>query len=181
MTTSRLKNIAIRTTALGALLAGFAAVAVAQRGKPPAGPPVTTKGTIKSNPKADKGQATAESKRADARDDKAARAADQLRDKVEKTAWKEAYGEPKALLKGVKLSSAERKTVREIEKKYSDQLKDLQKQENAAEKAGTPDPAIISKIDALRLQERADLRAVLTTEQQAQYDKNVAALGTKKG
>ena len=71
MTHLRMTNIAIRTTALGALLAGFATAATAQKEKHPAGPPVTTMGAMKSHPKADKGQATAEAKRVDARNDKA--------------------------------------------------------------------------------------------------------------
>ena len=58
MTVTRYTILAIRTTTLGALLVGFTAVAGAQKTKPTqGGPPITTQGAIKSNPKADKGQA----------------------------------------------------------------------------------------------------------------------------
>jgi Spy/CpxP family protein refolding chaperone len=91
-----------------------------------------------------------------------------------------ARGEPKSLLKGIKLTDAEKKATGDIEKRYADQFKDLEKADKASDKAGTPDAALIARIDALRLQERADLRAALTPEQQLQFDKNIAALGTKK-
>jgi hypothetical protein len=169
MNASRLKNIAIRTTMLGALLASTAGVAVAQQKAKQQGPPVTTKGTVKSNPKADKGQATAEAARANAREEKA-----------EKSALSAARGEPKSLLKGIKMTEAEKKATGDIEKRYADQFKDLKKSDKAADKAGTPDAAYLAKIDALRLQERAELRAALTPEQQLQYDKNIATLGAKK-
>ena len=182
MTAPRFTKFTMRTAALGALLAGFTAVAGAQKAKPttpPAGPPVTTKGATKANPKAAKGQATAESKRTEAREAKAARDADKAADKAERAALKAARTEPKELLKGIKLSDAERRTVSDIEKKYDGQLKDLEKQEDAAAKAGKPDPAMVARINALRMRERSDLRAALTPAQQTQFDKNMAALGAK--
>lgn len=168
MNVIRLQQFAIRATTLGALLTGAAGVSLAQKTKP-AGPPVTTQGSVKSNPKADKGQATAEAARVDARDDK-----------VVKSALHAARDQSKSLLKGMKLTKAERTVTHDIEKKYADQYKDLEKADKAAEKAGAPDAALIAKIDALRLQERAELRAALTSQQQATFDNNVATLGAKK-
>ena len=55
-----------------------------------------------------------------------------------------------------------------------------EKAEDAAEKAGHPDATFTSKIDAMRLAERTELRDALTTKEQVRFDKNVAALGTKK-
>ena len=180
MTNFRLANIAIRTTALGALLAGFATVAAAQKEKHPAGPPATTMGTMKSNPKAAKGQTTAEAKRTDARDDKAGKDADKTEDRAQRSALNGARSDPKGLLKGIKLSSSEKKSVKATEKRYADQFKALKKQGDAAEKSGHPDLTIAGKIAALRVSERAELRAALSPAEQTQFDKNATTMGTKK-
>lgn len=180
MTTSRLTQIAIRTTALGTLLAGFASVAVAQKAKHGGGPPLTTQGTIKSDRHADKGQDKAESKREDARDDKAERSKDNDDDRGERAESKSGRSQSKALLKGIELTSQERKSMKEIEKRYADERKDLRKQAHAADKAGHPDATIAAKMDALRMRERGELRAGLTSAQQLQYDRNVTALGNRK-
>ena len=180
MTNLRITNIAIRTTALGALLAGFATVAAAQKEKHPAGPPATTMGTMKSNSKAATGQATAEAKRTNAREDKVGRDADKTEDRAQRSAFKVARSDPKGLLKGIKLSSSEKKSVKATEKRYAGQIKALEKQEDAAEKAGHPDLTIAGKIAALRVSERADLRAALSPAEQAQFDKNASTLGNKK-
>jgi hypothetical protein len=144
-----------------------------------AGPPITTHGQTKANDAAAKGQANAEAKRADADADKAAKTADKKEDASERAALKAAHNQPKDLLKGIKLSKPEEKSVDAIEKKYEDQLKDLDKQEDAAEKSGAPTTSIASKIATLRTQEQADLRAVLSPSQVTQFDKNATALGAK--
>ena len=180
MTNSRLILIASRTTVLGALLAGFATLAVAQKPKPPVGPPVITQGTVKSNPKADKGQAMAEAQRAEARDDKAVRAADKARNQAQRTALKAARNEPKALLKGIDFAPGERQSLKAIEKRYADELKQLRKLTREAEQEGRTDLLLTVKIDELRLRERAELRRALTPAQQARFDRNVRELGTRK-
>ena len=180
MTKSRLTNVAIQATALSALLAGFATVAAAQKEKHPAGPPATTMGTMKSHPKADKGQATAEAQRADARDDRAGKAAAKSDARAQRSEFKGARSDPKGLLKGIKMSSSEKKSVKATEKRYKGQIKVLEKQEDAAEKAGHPDLTIAGKIAALRVSERAELRAALSPAEQAQFDKNASTMGNKK-
>jgi hypothetical protein len=178
MSAIRVSKLTIQVATVGVLVMTSVRVASAQKAKP-VGPPATTHGEIKANPNAAKGQANAEGKRTDAADDKAARAADKKEDVAERAAMKAARSEPEKLLKGIKLSTTEKKSVGEIDKKYAKQLNDLEKQEDAAEKAGTPDATIASKIDALRTHEAADLRAVLTPDQVKQFDKNAAAIGTK--
>src|SRR5665647_687725 len=128
MTMSRLTLTAIRSTLLGALLVGFATMAIAQKTKPPVGPPLTTQGTMKSSPKAEKGQDMAESKRAEARDDKAVRATDKLQNKEQRTALRAARSEPKALLKGIKLTPEEKNAQKAIEKRYSGEFNEIEKQ-----------------------------------------------------
>ena len=168
MNTIRLQAIVIRVTMLGVLVAGTAGVAMAQKAKP-AGPPITTRGAAKSSPKADKGQATAEKARTEAREEKA-----------ERSALESARHEPKSSLKGIKLTDAQKTSAKEIEKKYAEQYKDMEKAEKASDKKGTEDATFASKVDALRTQERAELRALLTPEQQVLFDKNIAPRVAKK-
>ena len=98
-------------------------------------------------------------------------------DRTEHTALREARGQSGHLLKGVKLTAAERREVKEIDKKYDAQLKALKKGEKAADKAGGTDndAAYVAKVAALEAQERADIRAALPAAQQARYDANVRA------
>jgi len=163
---------------VGALTAMSTGLAHAQKSRP-AGPPATTHGATQANDAAAKGQANAQAKRTDADDDKAAKAADKKEDASERAAIKAARNQPAELLKGIKLSEPQKKSADAIEKKYEDQLKDLDKQEDAAEKSGAPTAPIATKIAALRTQEQADLRAVMNPSQVTQFDKNAAALGAK--
>src|SRR2546423_1227621 len=183
MTVTRLSKMTIQFATVAAMIALSAGAASAQKKAPaphPAGPPVTTHGETKANVKAAKGQETAESARTEAKEKKAAKMAEKKADNAETVALKSARSEPGKDLKGIKLTKAERTSVEGIEKNYSSQLKDLEKQETAAEKAGTPDASLVAKIDALRMQERTDIRAALTPAQATRFDKNVSALGTKK-
>ena len=161
MNASRLKYRAIRATTLAALLISTAGVAMAQKARPDS-PPVTTKGAAKSNAKAAKGQATAEAARVEARERKA-----------EKRALKAARSEPKALLKGIKFRTEDRRTVRDIRNRYDRLFKDLVNSDNNTDRAGIPDALYLSKIEALRLRERAEIRGALTSEQQHRYDINI--------
>src|SRR5262245_3464668 len=178
MSSIRVSSLTAQLVAVAPLLAPVPAIAHAQKPRP-AGPPITTHGQTQSNAAAAKGQANAESKRADADADKAAKTADKTEDASEHAAIKAARTEPNALLKGIKLTKTEEKSVDAIEKKYDGQLKELDKQEDGDEKSGASTASFASKIDALRAQERADLRAVLTPSQATQFDKNAATIGTK--
>jgi hypothetical protein len=178
MSTTRVSKFTMQMAVVSALVAISAGVASAQKVKA-AGPPATTHGQTKANEGAAKGQATAEAKRIDAAEDKSAKTAEKKEDAAERASIKAARSEPKALLEGIKLSKTEEKSVDDIEKKYESRLKDLEKQQTAAEKSGTPDASLASKIDALRMQERSELRGVLTPAQISQFDKNASTLGAK--
>ena len=105
----------------------------------------------------------------------AAKAADKAEDRAEKAAKKEFKEQPHVLLKGIKLTSVEKKQVGDIEKRYNEQFKALEKEEDQAEKSGTPMTDVPQRIAALRDQERNDLRAALTASQQLRFDKNATA------
>src|SRR5690349_11918284 len=166
-----------RRTAFRAMLPGallmLSTIALAQ-GKPPkptpAGPPVATTGSVKSNPKADKGQATAAAARMEARERKA-----------EKAWFKAARAEPKHLMKGIDLTKEQKENIKAIEKRYDAQLNELDKADKDADKAGKSDVSIPSRVEDIRLKEREELRSALTPEQQRMFAKNVSTLGEKKG
>lgn len=178
MSNAHVNRMTMQLVVAGALAATSGGAAHAQKSHP-AGPPVMTHGETRANAAASKGQANAQAKRADADEDKAAKAADKKEDASERASLNAARNDPKELLKGIKLTKAEKKSVKDIEKSYDAQLKDLDKQEDAAEKSGAPATSIASKIAALRAQEQADLRAVLNPSQVTQFDKNASALGSK--
>lgn len=175
MQATRVTKFTMQLVTAAVCLVAFSVAASAQKAKP-TGPPVTTRGMTKANEHAATGQATAESKRTEAVERKAANAAEKKENKAERAEVKAAREEPGQLLKGIKLTKAERKSVDGVEKKYRDQLKDLEKQENQAEKAGKPTADFATKVTALRTQERADIRAVLTPDQAAVFDKNAATV-----
>ena len=102
--------------------------------------------------------------------------------RTEHVALRDARDQSSHLLKGVRLTAAERRQVKEIDKKYDAQLKALRKDEKTADKAGgvDSDAAYQQKIAALATQERADIRAVLPVAEQARYDANVLARASAK-
>lgn len=124
--------------------------------------------------------------------DKSARTADKTADKAERSADKTERSQlkfahdQKHLTKGIRLTSAEKKQVKAIEKKYDADYRALRQKERADEKAakknGTTetDAAFQSQVSQLQTQERADLRAVLTAQQQSIFDSNVSKLSTRK-
>lgn len=117
--------------------------------------------------------------------DKSARTTDKAADKAERSQLKFAHDQ-KRLTKGIRLTPAEKKQVKAIEKKYDENYRDLRQKQKADDKAakknGTTetDAAFQSQISQLQTQERADMRAVLTVQQQSIFDSNVSKLSTRK-
>jgi hypothetical protein len=129
---------------------------------------------------------------ADKTADKATRTADNVSDKAERATEKterselETAHEQKLLTKGIKLTTAEKKLLKAIEKKYDTDYRDLRRKEVAADKAarknGTTesDAAFQTQLFQLKTQERAEMRAVLTAAQQATFDANIASASKRK-
>lgn len=110
-------------------------------------------------------------KRAEKAEDRAEKALD----RTERHALNAARHDGRNVIHGIRLTSAQRALIRAIDRKYDAQLRALASQDRANEKAGRPDDAtLVAKINAIRDQERAEIRATLTTAQQAQFDRNVA-------
>jgi len=147
---------------------------------------------------ADKAQRTSDrtadqaARNADKAQDKAAHNADKSADKAERASEKteraelDAAHDQKHLTKGIKLTLAEKKQIKAIEKKFDAQFRSLRKSELAADKAakknGTADndATFAAQLSQLTTQERAEMRAVLTPQQQSIFDSNVAKQSTHK-
>jgi hypothetical protein len=110
---------------------------------------------------------------------------ERITDKIERSELNFAHDQ-KLLTKGIRLTSAEKKQVKAIEKKYDADYRDLRQKEKAADKAakknGTTetDAAFQSQLLQFQTQERTDMRAVLTVQQQSIFDSNVSKLSTRK-
>jgi hypothetical protein len=123
--------------------------------------------------------------KAERKADRTANKSERMTDKVEASELKFAHDQ-KHITKGIKLTSAEKKQFKAIEKKYDADYRDLRKNEKAADvaakKNGTAasDATFESQLSQLQTQERADMRAALTPQQQSTFDSNVSKLSTRK-
>jgi len=78
------------------------------------------------------------------------------------------------LLKDITLTDAQKEQVKTIREKYLPQQLELRRSAQAV--GGPPDEATRSKMMDLQSKQAAEIRAVLTADQQVQFDKNLAEL-----
>jgi Spy/CpxP family protein refolding chaperone len=76
------------------------------------------------------------------------------------------------LLKDITLTDAQKAQVKTIREKYLPQQLELRKAAQAV--GGPPDEATRSKMMDLQTKQATEIRAILTADQQAQFDKNLA-------
>jgi Spy/CpxP family protein refolding chaperone len=76
------------------------------------------------------------------------------------------------LLKDINLTDAQKAQVKTIREKYAPQQLELRKSAQAV--GGPPDEATRAKMIDLQTKQAAEIRAVLTADQQATFDKNLA-------
>jgi len=76
------------------------------------------------------------------------------------------------LLKDINLTDAQKAQVKAIREKYAPLQLELRKSIQAT--GGPPDEATRAKGADLRQKQAAEIRAILTADQQAQFDKNLA-------
>lgn len=183
----------LRNFAFATLIVAAPSLAVAQGKAHHPAPPVTMgkSAPVRQDNRADKiadHAARNADKAADKSEHKAEKAADKAEhsaDKTERSELKFAHDQ-KLLTKGIRLTSAEEKQLKAIEKKYDADYRSLRKKELAADKAAKKsgkadsDAAFESELAALQSKERAEMRAVLTPEQQSVFDSNVAKVSTQK-
>jgi Spy/CpxP family protein refolding chaperone len=110
----------------------------------------------------------------------ASRKAEKREERAEKSEFKMAREQNKHLLKGIKLTAAQKQQVKDITKKYDDQYKTIEKQEHDADKANQSSAQFMTQLQQTRDLEKGELRAVLTADQQARFDQN-AMPKPKKG
>jgi Spy/CpxP family protein refolding chaperone len=75
------------------------------------------------------------------------------------------------LFEGITLTDAQQKQVQDIGAKYRAQMQEMMPNGMGG---GPRDPSMRAKMDDLRKKQQAEVRAILTAQQQAVYDKNVA-------
>ena len=171
---------------LATLIIVAPSLAVAQGKAPHPAPPVVMgkSAPVRRDNRADKIADKAERK-ADRTADQTARNADKAADKTERSELMFAHDQ-KHVMKGIRLTSAEKKQIKTIEKKYDADYRSLRQKELAADKAakknGTAESDVTfeSQLSQLQTQERSDMRAVLTPQQQSVFDSNVIKLSTRK-
>lgn len=77
------------------------------------------------------------------------------------------------LLKDITLTDAQKDQIKTIRDKYVPQLMDLRK---SAQAVGGVDDATRAKMMDIQTKQSAEIRAILTADQQATFDKNLAAM-----
>jgi Spy/CpxP family protein refolding chaperone len=78
------------------------------------------------------------------------------------------------LLKDITLTDAQKAQVKTIRDKYVPQLQELRKSAQAV--GGPPDEATRGKMMDIQSKQAAEIRAILTADQQVQFDKNLAEM-----
>lgn len=78
------------------------------------------------------------------------------------------------ILKDITLTDAQKEQVKTIREKYVPQQMELRKQAQAV--GGPPDEATRAKMMDLQNKQAAEIRAILTADQQAVFDKNLAEM-----
>jgi Spy/CpxP family protein refolding chaperone len=78
------------------------------------------------------------------------------------------------LLKDINLTDAQKAQVKTIREKYVPQLQELRKSAQAT--GGPPDEATRTKMMDIQTKQAADIRAILTADQQSTFDKNLAEM-----
>jgi Spy/CpxP family protein refolding chaperone len=78
------------------------------------------------------------------------------------------------LLKDITLTDAQKDQIKTIREKYLPQQVELRKQAQAV--GGPPDEATRAKMMDLQNKQAADIRAILTADQQKVFDKNLAEM-----
>jgi Spy/CpxP family protein refolding chaperone len=83
------------------------------------------------------------------------------------------------LLKDINLTDAQKAQVKTIRDKYVPQLQELRKASQAV--GGPPDEATRTKMMDIQSKQAAEIRAILTADQQTTFDKNLAELKSRMG
>lgn len=91
-----------------------------------------------------------------------------------------------AIFRGIELTDAQKEQLKAVHERYRPQMQALrpESRRERGDSTARPDSATRAKAHALMTQRHADIRAILTADQQAIFDKNVASMkerGARKG
>jgi len=85
------------------------------------------------------------------------------------------------LLNGITLTDSQQVQIKTIEGKYAPQMQELRQKMRDARQNGTPmDSASMQQMRDTNKQEREEIRAVLTPDQQAKFDDNVKQMMSRR-
>ena len=90
--------------------------------------------------------------------------------------------EMEVLFKDITLTADQQAKLKEVQAKYDPQMTKMREEMMAARQSGQPlGPEAMQKMRDLRTEQRAAMRAVLTADQQAVFDKNLAEMPQGRG
>ncbi len=84
------------------------------------------------------------------------------------------------LFQGITLTADQKDKVKTVEEKFAPRLDSLRTEMRGAMQ-GPPNPELRTKMTTLNTEHRAALRAILTADQQKQFDENVARMSQRGG
>ena len=87
----------------------------------------------------------------------------------------------RAVFRGITLSDAQKEQVRAINTRYKDQRQSFRKDALADGSTSRPDSTEMAQLRQMNQKQQAELRGVLTPDQQAIFDKNIADARGKQG
>lgn len=89
----------------------------------------------------------------------------------------------RAALQGIQLTESQKASLKTIHKKYADQMRQLRQANQPAQgqQRQAPNADVRAKVKSIADNERAEIRAILTADQQKQFDANVAKLASRQG
>jgi Spy/CpxP family protein refolding chaperone len=81
------------------------------------------------------------------------------------------------LFEGITLTDAQQKQVQDISAKYRAEMQQAMPNGMGG---GPPDPAARAKMDEIRTKQYAEIRGILTGDQQTAFDKNIADMKKRR-
>jgi Spy/CpxP family protein refolding chaperone len=89
----------------------------------------------------------------------------------------------RAALQGIQLTAAQKTSLQAIHKNYRDQMQQLRQANGgqAQSQPKGPNAELRARVKTLAENERKDIRAILTPDQQKQFDANVVKLQNRQG
>ena len=85
------------------------------------------------------------------------------------------------LFQDITLTTDQKAQVKAVQERFQPRMDSLRAEMRGAMQGGAPDPAMRARMTTLNTEQRAALRAILTADQQKQFDANVAKMPQRGG